>query len=81
MTGVTVITMLGLDSGKVVDVELTIKYVIRKRNDGTAQKIRSYQGTVKVVKEDEEADAEAAAAAEDAAPAADAAAEEGGEDS
>lgn len=35
-----------------VDVELTIKYVIRKRNDGTAQKIRSYQGTVKVVKED-----------------------------
>jgi transposase len=34
-----------------VDVELTIKYIIRKKNDGTEQKIRSYQGAVKVLKE------------------------------
>jgi transposase len=35
-----------------LDVELNIKYVTRKKTAGTSQKIRSYQGTVKVFKED-----------------------------
>ena len=33
-----------------VDIELRIKYVIRKKADGTEQKVRTYHGTVKVDK-------------------------------